>query len=398
VPTKNLTVRFIDSIDPPPSGRVEYFDAGTKGFGLRVTAAGRMTWVVLYRYLGTKRRMTLGTYPTVTLADAREAAEDALRAAAKGKDPAGEKKAAREADTFAELAEDYIELHAKPNKRSWKEDRRALDRDLLPTFRLRKAADVKRRDVKKLLAEIKARGAPVLANRTLEIMRKIYNWAIDEERVEINPCLGIEPFTEQSRDRVLSEDEIRAVWKALDSQQQLAAARFRLLLLTAQRYGEVRQMRWDDIADGWWTIPAEFSKNRLSHRVPLSALALAIVDGLRELTGGAKWVFPSPVNDAAVHSDDKRLITLRKESGVNFRAHDLRRTAASYMGSMGIGRFTIGRVLNHVETSVTATYDRHSYDKEKRRALDAWARRLKEILAGKKPADGKVLTFRPTTS
>src|SRR5262249_49988496 len=152
-----------------------FFDEGTKGFGLRVSAAGRMTWIVLYRHLGTKRRMSLGTYPTITLADAREIAEDALRAAAKGKDPAGGKKAARLGDTFGDLAEDYIELYAKVNKRSWKQDRRAIDRDLLPRFKSRKADDIRRRDVKKVLAEIKARGAPILANRTLEFMRKIYN-------------------------------------------------------------------------------------------------------------------------------------------------------------------------------------------------------------------------------
>src|SRR5262249_53777804 len=150
--------------------------------------------------------------------------------------------------------------------------------------------DLKRRDIKKLLAEIRARGAPVLANRTLEIVRRIYNWGIDEERVEHNPCLGIEPSAEQSRDRVLTEDEIRAVWKALDALPATAAARFRLLL-TSQRYGEVRQMQWGDIADDWWTIPAAVSKNRLSHRVPLSAPALAILADMNELTGGGAWVF-----------------------------------------------------------------------------------------------------------
>src|SRR5262249_6074211 len=148
---------------------------------------------------------------------------------------------------------------------------------------------------------IKARGAPVLANRTLEIVRRIYNWGIDEERVEHNPCLGIEPFAEQSRDRVLSENEIRTVWKVLDSLPATAAARFRLLLLTAQRYGEVRQMRWGDVADDWWTIPATVSKNGLSHRLPLSASTLSTLAGMKELTGGGVWVFPSPVNDGPIH-------------------------------------------------------------------------------------------------
>jgi integrase len=138
------------------------------------------------------------------------------------------------------------------------------------------------------------------------------------------------------------------------------------------------------------------SKNRLSHRVPLSAPALAILADMKELTGGGTWVFPSPVNDGPIHSDDKRLIVLRKNSSVSFTPHDFRRTASSYMGSMGISRFTIGRVLNHVDTGVTATYDRHTYDAEKRAALEAWAQRLEDILAGKKRADGKVVQFRPS--
>ena len=134
MPTRNLTVRLIDSIKPPLTGRIEYWDAGTPGFGLRVTQSGRKSWVVLYRHQGRPRRLTLGPYPALPLADARDQARDSLRAVAKGKDPAGEKRIARLGDTFGDLAEDYIALYAKPNKRSWKEDRRALDRDLLPKF------------------------------------------------------------------------------------------------------------------------------------------------------------------------------------------------------------------------------------------------------------------------
>jgi len=396
MPTKNLTIRFIDSIAPPASGRVEYWDDSTPGFGLRVSDSGRKTWVVLYRH-GKVRRLTLGTYPTLPLADAREMAKDALRAAAKGKDPAGEKRTARLGDTFGDLAEDYIELYAKPNKRSWKEDRRALDRDLLPKFKNRKAADIKRREAIALLDRIKARGAAVLANRTLEIMRGIYNWGIDKERVEHNPCTGIRAAEETSRDRVLSDDEIRKVWAALTRQPLVIANRFRIQLITAQRPGEVRKMRWPDIDNdsGWWTIPAEITKNRLSHRVWLTDHALAVLREMKEQSGHAGWVFPSPSTEGPVRSNTKPTAAICKTSGVNFTPHDLRRTAASHMASLGISRFTISRVLNHVEKSVTATYDRHSYDAEKRAALEAWAQRMSEIIAGKKRAEGKVVPLRP---
>ncbi len=400
-PKRKLTTRFIDSVKAPATGRITHWDAHTPGFGLRVTAAGSKSWVLVYRHNGEWCRWTIGSYPQIALADARKRAWGGIEDIGKGKNPAAEKREDRERDTFKELAEDYVELYAKANKRSWKEDRRALDRDLLPEFGHRKAAEIRRRQVIALLDAIKTRGAPILANRTLEIARRIFNWGIQKERVEHNPCVGIQPFPEQSRDRVLSEAELRAVWTALDAKPALVSARFRLLLTTAQRSSEVRTMRWQDVDldAGWWTIPAEASKNRLSHRVPLSTLALTILDGAKEATGGkGLWVFPSSVSAGPVADGHKWQAKIRKDSGVAFRPHDLRRTAASHMASMGIGRFTIGRVLNHVETSVTATYDRHSYDQEKRAALDAWAARLEEIIAGKKAEDGKVVQFRPTAT
>jgi integrase len=377
-----------------------YWDEGIPGFGIRVTAAGGKSWVLVYRRGGAWRRWTMGSYPKLPLATARERAWEALKDIGNGGDPASEKREDRDRDTFKELAEDFIELYAKPNKRSWMNDRRALDRDLIPRFGHRKAAEIRRRDVIAILDEIKARGAPVLANRTLEIIRRIYNWAIQKERIDQNPCVGIERFAETTRDRVLSEDEARKVWQALEKQPYSVAARFRLMLLTAQRSGEVRNMRWQDVDldAGWWTIPNEFSKNRLSHRVPLPLPVREILEGMRATTSGGTWVFPSPVGSGPVHSDDKRIITIRRDAGVSFAAHDLRRTAASHMASMGVNRFTIGRILNHVETSVTATYDRHSYDAEKKAALEAWAQRVGVIIAGKKPDDGKVVPLRPTVS
>ena len=390
------TVRSLEAVKPPKSGRVESWDEDVRGLGLRVSASGRKTWVLMYRVRGDKRlrRATLGTYPTLTLADARDQARADLRAATKGRDPASERKAERQAETFGELAEEYIERYAKKRKRSWFKDRQALDRDLLPRFRHRKAAGITRREVITLLEEIADRGAPVGANRTLEIIRRIYNWGIEQEIVTVNPCQRIsKPGAEQKRDRVLSDAEIRALWIALEGETPRMRDLFRLRLLTAQRPGEVSRMRWEDIdmGSGWWTIPPEFSKNGLSHRVPLSPPAM---DTLRQIEGhgnNAGWVVPSPTGKGPLRAVWRAMRNIREQSGVEFRPHDLRRTVATRMtGDLGIARLTVSKVLGHVETGVIGVYDRATYDREKRQALDAWGARLADILSGEQAAENVV--------
>jgi integrase len=163
----------------------------------------------------------------------------------------------------------------------------------------------------------------------------------------------------------------------------------KLLLVTAQRKGEVISARWEDIdiAGAWWTIPAERSKNGLPHRVPLSRLAISLLNDARQLTGEEKstWVFPSPKKEhmgptALDHAVRRRI----EEVGLtDFTPHDLRRTAASYMTSIGVPRLVVSKLLNHVEQGVTAVYDRHSYDTDKRDALARWDRKLLEIIVGK---------------
>ena len=355
--------------------------------GSAFAESGRKTWVVMYRHGGRLRRLTLGTYPALSLSTARESAKNALADSAGGRDPAAEKRAERKADSFGELAERYIERYAKRRKRSWKEDRRALDRDLLPRFRNRKAADIKRREIIDALEAIRARGAPILANRTLEIVRRIFNWGIKQDYVAVNPAAGIErPSEEKQRDRVLRDDELRALWKALDQEPLRVAARFKLQLLTAQRSGEVRNMRWADVdtPSGWWTIPAQFSKDRRAHRVPLTPQAIDMIEGI-EHEDSQEWVFPSPTTEGPIRSNAKHLARIRERCDVDFVPHDLRRTAASRLtGDLTISRLTVAKILNHVESGVTAVYDRHSYDREKREALEAWARRLAGIVRGKR--------------
>jgi integrase len=275
--------------------------------------------------------------------------------------------------------------------RSVYEVNRSFDQYLLPQFGKIKARELKRAAVRDYLDNM-AKTRPVMANRCLAYIRKMYNWALSKDLVEFNPVTGIpRPGTEQRRDRVLSEGEINAIWKALDQEKPIMAATFKLRLLTAQRGAEVRAMRWKDIDGDWWTIPAEFSKNKLSHRVPLSPQAQRIIANVRLVTEAqdekagrtrSEWVFPNPADRTRhIYEVQKLAQRVRKNSNVSYRAHDFRRTAASKMAGMGVPRLVVAKILNHVESGVTSVYDRHSYDKEKQEALNAWGARLARIIS-----------------
>lgn len=388
-----MSVQWIDrkAKVKPGQKRAEFFDEEVAGLLLRVTETGKRTWYVFYRVKGqgvARRRMLIGEYPGITLSEARRRARSILDDAAVGIDRGAEKQLADGVITFQALADEYLEKWAEVRKkeRSAKEDARILKKDVLPKWKRRKINQIKRRDVIELLDAVNARGLQVHANRVLALVRKIFNWAISRDLLEANPCAQVQaPCQEVQRDRVLSEDEIKKFWAACDRLQPVVAASFRMRLVTAQRGGEVQHMRWADLdlESGWWTIPAEFAKNGLAHRVPLSPLALSLLDEIKELTKAKKseWVFPSRmVKDKPLSNPSHSGKLARTYSGVEFELHDLRRTAASHMASMGVQRLVLSKILNHVETGVTAVYDRHSYDQEKRQALDVWAERLIEIL------------------
>ncbi len=386
----------------PKAERYEVWEGGRTGFGVRVSPKGRKSWIYMYRFDGKARRMGLGTYPAISLASAHVKHAKAKELLEKGTDPGAQqverKRAERNAETVADLIEEYLEKWARPRKRSADEDERILRKDVLPAWGKRKAREITRRDVIKLLDEIVERGAPIQANKTLAVVRKMYNFAISRDIVDTTPVAMVRaPAKENQRDRVLSAAEIRTLWRGLDNAPMSGGSKLtlKLQLATAQRKGEIvgAVLSEFDFEEAVWTIPAERSKNGQSHRVPLSALALGLIQEARELTGESPWLFPSPGGNGPVtprsisHGLRKSLPTIDVE---NMTPHDLRRTAASFMTSLGISRLTVGKILNHVETGVTAVYDRHSYDAEKRHALDAWAAHLEGILSGKAKADNVV--------
>src|SRR5213593_2798922 len=217
MPKITLTARTLDALKADCK-RVDYFDTKLPGFCVRVSA-GAKSFAVFYRHGGRLRRLTLGNHPPLSLADARDLAHEALRSVRLGADPAAEKKQERAAETFADLAAQYIELYAKMRKKTWREDDRIIKNKLNPAFGKVRAKDVTRADVRLLLETIAAR-APIEANRTLAVCRKMYNWAISRDLLESNPCARISaPGEEHRRERVLSDNEIRTIWKDLDNEE-----------------------------------------------------------------------------------------------------------------------------------------------------------------------------------
>jgi integrase len=398
--TVTLTARYLDQLKSHGK-RYEVFDAIVPGLAIRVAASGRKTFTLYYRYRRRMRRVGLGRYPDVLLEKARKIATQHRGRIFDGADPAGEKQTehAQDDNTVQALYELYRSRKEKV-LRSWSEVRRILEKEVLPTWRHRRVTDIRRRDIRELVEE-KAQTAPIQGNRVLERISALFTFAVDQDWIEANPAWRIKkPGQERSRDRVLTRDEIRELWPVLHQTEAMNADgnaqprlsetlndAFLAMLLTAQRCGEVCQMQWSqvDLTTGWWAIPGEVSKNHDPHRVPLTSMVLEILKRRASAKNADdRYVF-SNHRHTCVADRAKKAAAILCNGGVSFhfRAHDLRRTAASYMGEAGVDRFHIAHVLNHrsvTHSTVTAVYDRYRYDKEKRAALEKWAAVLTEIV------------------
>jgi integrase len=396
-----LTDLAVASVKPPASGRIEIWDAMLPGFGLRVSEKGSKSWVVLYRVRGRatgKRRLTLGRYPIISLAKARERARHIFEAASEGVDPAEALMPVREpAPSFEKVAEQFIRRYAKPKNRGWHRQQVDLAREFTPHWGKRPIDTITRRDVLDALDRISDRVSALCANRQLALIRKLFNWCLERGILETSPAANVKPpGREVSRDRVLSDDEIRSVWICCDAVGHPFGPIFKLLLVTAQRREEVGRMRWADIdlGKGSWTIPRERSKNDVANEVPLSPLALAIIEELPRFAGEAS-VFAAANGSgrpASGYSKAKlrldRMIAARRASEAlpempEWWLHDLRRTGASGMAQLGVPPHVIERVLNHISGSqagVAGIYNRYGYLPEKRQALDAWSRSVEDIV------------------
>jgi integrase len=414
MPIVNLTTAFVDGLrrKPPASGRLEVWDEKTPGLCLRISATGAGAWSFRYRpRAGTGyQRITLGTLKNLGLADARERAARYRVDVHDGADPQRERTTKRAAAanilTFERLAERYLAEYAKPRKASWRNDEIYLKR---PRERWgdRDARAISRQDAIALLDDIK-RTAPVSANRTQSILVTLFNWAVEDELVEANPLARLKKrAVEQAKDRTLSDPELRCLWQAVENSGLSAGtvAAFQVLALLGQRPGEVVGMRRSELVSlekpgvARWEIPAERTKARRAHVVPLPERARQIIareaaqsDRIGDFVFASKWAHKDRLARhslsqalrrviAGLIADDSNAATVNQLRAKPATPHDLRRTCATKLAEIGIPREDRLAVLAHVQGDVHgAHYDRYERLKEKRLALDAWGRHVATVL------------------
>jgi len=403
---KALTTRLITSLKPSDK-RQEIPDGGTKGVGglfLIMQASGAQSWAVRGRVRGKPIKFTIGSAQVYDLGKARDEARRVLRAMKQGIDPKAERDArelAEKRDDIANVVADFLSRHARVRTRekTWRETERIFNAYVLPEWKGRPIQSITRRDIKTLI-ESKARTAPSQANQILSAIKTLFSWCVKEEILAVSPAAKVEKSgPKTSRDRTLDDDELKLVWEVAGDIAAPYGHIFRLLILLATRKSDVSGMTWDevDLAKARWALPPGRTKNHRRHVVPLSDQALALLAELAEKTHdkghGQVFTCNGHLGPVAVSSfsrakrelDDR--ITARNGVALKpWTIHDIRRTVATGLQRLGIRLEVSEAVLNHASGSISgvaAVYHRHSFDIEKRQALDAWSKHVETVVCGK---------------
>ena len=381
--------------------RQEVPDAKTPGLYLIVQPSGKRSWAVRYRSGAKHRRMSLGKFPAMSLADARSKARDVQAAAQGGDDPAGEREQAKAAKIEARLSErdkirtlvgDYTKRHLAKLK-SGNDVSAQFRRHVLPIWGDCDVHEIARRDVLALLDGIADSGRIATANRVRVYLSHFFGWCVSRDILAISPVQGVKPVgKEASRERVLTDDEIRWFWRACDDLGFPWGPMGQILLLTGQRRGEVAGMRDSEIVGGEWHLPPERTKNGRAHNVPLSRAVSDVLGAVERIKGKPSMVFTTtgetPLSGfykGRNHIAERMAEIASDEAGApveipHWTFHDLRRTAATGMARLGIPVRVTEAVLNHASGTgggIVGTYQRYDYADEKRAALATWAEHVK---------------------
>lgn len=406
-----LTDKFCSSAQGDPAGRREHMDSLVPGLAFIVQPSGVKSWAVRYRDASKKpTKVTLGRYPLLGLGDAREQAREVLQRVAKGEDPAAEKRTtktivfteapSRSRDLWWSVVETYLKRDAA-GLRSHDAIEAILSRETKALWGTKLIHEISKRDVIRMVDGIVDRGAPIAANRTLAHVARVFSWALGRDLIDTNPAKGIQKQPEASRDRILTRAEIADVWAVAEAMSYPFGPMVQLLLLSGQRLRECAEAERSefDLEGRLWTIPPERAKNGAKHIVPLAPAVVALIRDQPKI--GKRFLFTTtattPISGfaKAKATIDAELAALDLERAKEARAnakpeprphwqfHDLRRTAASGMASLGVMGEVVERVLNHQGASrrgVAGVYNRHEFLDERRVALQKWADEVAKIV------------------
>ncbi len=386
-----LTQKALDALTlPDGKDEVICFDDAVPGLGLRLRRGGSRSWVFQFKIGDRHRRMSLGSASAIRLADARETARDLHAAVRLGRDPASEKAEGRvrAAETVAAVLRTYLPYQrTRLRPRSLVEIERHLLKHSLPLHGMSLAA-ITRRDIAGALSSVATTSGTVAANRLRASLGAFFQWCMREGLTGANPVIGTERRIERPRERVLSDSEIQALWAATDDGHRFSAV-VRLLLLTGQRAGEIGGLMWTEIGEDRITLPAARTKNKRPHVVPITEPVRAILDAQPRR---GDHVFGRRDRAFVSWSVSKEALDTRmRESGArieHWTLHDLRRCCATRMADLGVQPHVIETLLNHVgghKRGVAGIYNRSTYEREKRLALDMWGAHIEALVEGREP-------------
>jgi integrase len=388
---KTLTARSIETAKPL-AVRQEISDGGCRGLFLVVQPSGVRSWAIRFRINRKTAKHTLGSWPEVSLAEARRLAAAAMAQVAQGTDPRDEKRKAtaeaaeRDRDTVARLANLFVEQHVRRKTRSNSQYQTEgmFRREILPAWGDRPVSDIRRKDVISLIEAI-AVTRPIMANRVLACLSRFFRWCAARDVIAGSPCVGVErPSPESVRERCLTDDEIRSFWAATGTLPAPIGDVFRLLLLSGARAREVSNMRWAELnfADHVWTLPAARNKAKVDLERPLGPLAWEI---LAAQPRTSDFVF----GHSRSLSSMKGLLDPAMQVA-DWHTHDLRRVARSLLSRGRVPSDHAEMCLGHLLAGMRAVYDKHSYLDEKRAAYAVLEREIDLIL---NPPETAILRF-----
>ena len=354
-----ISEKVVKTLTPPKHGNRILYDAQIPGFGVRITAAGALSFILNYHVHGRERRFTIGKHPEWSVIAARNRALELRRKINEGVDPLGEREQERTQPTMNDLCNEYLQQHALVHKRSHsvRDDKQMIAGIITPRIGSLRISAVSRQGIAKLHASLKP--TPYLANRVLALLSKMFSLAIEWHWVDHNPAQGIPRFHEDRRERWLQPEELQRFVEALNGyHNQNVADAFRLLLLTGSRKSEVLTAEWSmfDLQQGLWTKPSSHTKEKQIEHIPLSVQAVELLTRMKEQSDGICFLFPG-LNGQPRTTLRVGWSKICKAAGLNdVRVHDLRHSYASYLVSSGVSLHIVGKLLGHTQPQTTQRY------------------------------------------